>query len=114
MNQSYCPLPMAYELNDKVWEHSELGSPLMGHGTVASLESGAWVWYGHDLISWAAQGMHWVSQVWMPGRPLGQLAWWEQQWSVASESQVLQVQLAKAVPVVQAWQVQAVVQRCEV
>ena len=36
--------------------------------------------------------------------------WWGQLWSVASESQALHVQLAKAVPVVQAWWVQAVVQ----
>ena len=39
---------------------------------------------------------------------------WEQLVSVVLESQALQVQQAEAVAVVQAWQVQAVVQKCEV
>ena len=66
------------KLCDKVQGHSRSGSPLMGHGMVTSLESGAWVWYRHNLISWAAQELHWVSQVWTQGQPLGQVAWWGQ------------------------------------
>ena len=49
-------------LHNKVWGHSESGSLLTGCGTVTSLVTGAWVLHKLDLISWAAQGLHWVLQ----------------------------------------------------
>ena len=52
-----------HEASDGVQGCAGSGSPLMGCGLVTSPVSGTWVPHEHDLIFWAAQGLHWVSQV---------------------------------------------------